>query len=364
MKIGVMTARSSARRRFYRGLLMVKRLLHCTAVLFALLLAGCGERGGEHGFQGAVMGTSWSFKLFEEAVGEDEFAAIASEAARRLDEIEAAMSTYIGTSQVSRFNASRSTEWQAVSSEVVEVVAYAQRISELSGGAFDITVAPLVELWGFAGEAVVQPPAAAAVARARRTVGYRHLSFRRQPPALRKDVPELRIDLAAIAKGFAVDRVVDILHRRGIKNYLVEVGGELRASGRNQELEPWRVGVEKPTPGWREVMRAVQLDGIGIATSGDYRNFIELDGKRYSHEIDPHSGRPMLYRGVSVTVIAPTAMAADAWATGLFVTGKEKGMKIARDQGLAVYYIEQTGDGFVQTMNKAFSRHLAAPQGG
>ena len=269
------------------------------------------------------------------------------------------MSTYLPDSEVSRFNTSRSTDWQAVSPEVVEVVAYAQHVSELTDGAFDITVAPLVKLWGFAGETIDKLPDDAEVAQLRERLGYQHLAFRRTPPALRKNISQLHIDLSAIAKGFAVDKAVDILHERGFKNYLIEVGGELRASGVNKNLRVWHIGVEKPVPGWREVMREVQLDGAGIATSGDYRNFIEIDRRRYSHEIDPRSGQPLMYQGGSVTVIAPTAMQADAWATGLFVLGRQRGMKIAKSQQLAVYYIEQSDDGFIQTMNKRFSQHLA-----
>ncbi len=306
------------------------------------------------------MGTSWSIKMFE-SMDESQFDAVTAKITAYLDKAEAMMSTYVADSDVSRFNASRSTEWQAVSPEVAEVVAYAQHVSKLTQGAFDITVAPLVELWGFGSAERRQPPAAADIESALRRLGYRRLSVRRQPPALRKAVPGLSIDLSAIAKGYAADGVADILRAHGVTNYLAEVGGELRASGISGKLQPWHVGVEKPIPGWREVMRAVQPDGAGIATSGDYRNFLETDGERYSHEIDPRSGRPLPYRGASVTVIAPTAMAADAWATGLFVAGKEKGMELAQEQGLAVYYIEQTDAGFAQTMSQAFSRYLVGP---
>lgn len=326
----------------------------------ALSIAACGSQPDEHVLQGSSMGTGWSVKLFE-PMDESRFSLITSQAQQYLDKVETMMSTYIDDSEVNRFNASRSTDWQEVSAEMVDVIAYAQQVSKLSQGAFDITVAPLVELWGFGSEQRERLPNEEEVKSVLQRLGYQHLSTRRQPPALRKSFPELQVDLSAIAKGYAVDGVVDILRSHGVTNYLAEVGGELRASGTSQQLQPWTVGVEKPIPGWREVMRAVQLDGIGIATSGDYRNFLEIDGRKYSHEINPRDGQPLPYRGASVTVIAPTAMEADAWATGLFVMGKEKGMQLARDQKLAVYFIEQSDDGFVQTMNKAFSKHLVTP---
>lgn len=329
-------------------------------VCVAFIAVACGEQRNEYTLQGSTMGTSWSIKLFE-SMDESQSTVILSEVEAYLDKVEAMMSTYIANSDVSRFNASHSTEWQAVPPEVVEVVAYAQHVSELTQGAFDITVAPLVELWGFGNSERRQPPAATEIENTLRQLGYRYLSVRRQPPALRKFIPGLSINLSAIAKGYAVDGVADILQSHGTTNYLAEVGGELRASGTSRKLQPWQVGVEKPTPGWREVMRAVQLDGVGIATSGDYRNFLEIDGGKYSHEINPRSGRPLPYRGASVTVIAATAMVADAWATGLFVAGKEAGMELAQEQDLAVYYIEQTADGFTQTMSKAFSRYLVGP---
>ena len=305
------------------------------------------------------MGTTWSIKLVEE-MATSEFDALIKQLNAELQRVEQLMSTYIKISEVSRFNDSRSTDWQAVSQDLAEVVATAQQVSALSSGAFDITVAPLVRLWGFSGKEIKTLPSPQEIAKARKQVGYRHLFFRKNPPALRKDIPELSIDLSAIAKGYAVDRAVGILQSKALRNYLIEVGGELRASGHNKHLQVWRIGVEKPVPGWREVMREVQLGDIGIATSGDYRNFIEVSGKKYSHEIDPRSGLPLTYRGGSVTVIAPLAMQADAWATGLFVMGEEQGMVVARQQGLAVYYIEQTEDGFAQTMNKNFSQYISS----
>ncbi|MDD9868627.1 MAG: FAD:protein FMN transferase [Gammaproteobacteria bacterium] len=330
-------------------------------LLAALLaLAGCDAAPppAEHALHGETMGTTWSVKLFD-AVPAAEYDAMAAEIAVLFDGLNAAMSTYIEDSEISRFNRSRDTAWQPVSPALAEIVAQALEISGHTRGAFDVTVAPIVALWGFgAAQKEGTFPDRMLLDDLMKTVGYRHLSARLEPPALRKDVPALQVDLSAIAKGYAVDRVAALVAAHGVNNYLAEVGGELRASGVSQLLRPWRVGVEKPTPGWRETMHIVELKGRGIATSGDYRNFIELDGRRYSHGIDPRTGEPAPYRGASMTVIADTAMEADAWATGLFVLGKDEALAIAEAHGLAVYFIEQAGDGFSQTFNEAFSGHL------
>ena len=335
--------------------------LSVICALSIMLISSCSERPQLHSHSASIMGTSWSIKVVE-PMDEDQFATLIKDLSHRLTTLEAMMSTYQNASQISRFNASRSTDWQSVSQEVVAVVAYAQKVSRLTDGAFDITVAPIVELWGFGKTTIERKPTDQEIKDVSASIGHHHLSFRQDPPALRKNIAELRVDLSAIAKGYAVDELAKILHLAQMKNYLLEVGGELRASGKNHNFEIWKIGVEKPVPGWREVMRAVQLDGSGIATSGDYRNFVEFNDKRYSHEIDPRALHPILYQGGSVTVIAKSTMQADAWATGLFIIGKEKGMQIAKQQGLAVYYIEQTADGFVQTMNKQFSKHMAQPQ--
>ncbi|MDD9806820.1 MAG: FAD:protein FMN transferase [Gammaproteobacteria bacterium] len=330
-------------------------------LLAALLaLAGCDAAPppAEHALHGETMGTTWSVKLFD-AVPAAEYDAMAAEIAVLFDGLNAAMSTYIEDSEISRFNRSRDTAWQPVSPALAEIVAQALEISGHTRGAFDVTVAPIVALWGFgAAQKEGTFPDRMLLDDLMKTVGYRHLSARLEPPALRKGVPALQVDLSAIAKGYAVDRVAALVAAHGVNNYLAEVGGELRASGVSQLLRPWRVGVEKPMPGWRETMHIVELKGRGIATSGDYRNFIELDGRRYSHGIDPRTGEPAPYRGASMTVIADTAMEADAWATGLFVLGKDEALAIAEAHGLAVYFIEQAGDGFSQTFNEAFSGHL------
>lgn len=330
-------------------------------VLLALLAACSGELPyHERSLNGEAMGTTWSIKLYS-PISDEQFNTISEESIHLLSDLDQKLSTYKENSEISRFNRSPDTGWQEVSEEFAELVTQALRISELSNGAFDITVSPLVDLWGFSRDSKdnIAFPDTDELTRVKATTGYRHLQARIHPPALKKAMPEVHIDLSAIAKGYAADRLATLLEMHGIINYLAEVGGELKASGISKELRPWLIGVEKPVPGWREIMRAVEVRGNGVATSGDYRNFIEIDGTRYSHTIDPRNGMPTPYKGASVTVIADSSVSADAWATALFILPKDEALGLAEQHRLGVYYVEQAENGFVQTMNSLFADYLA-----
>lgn len=335
--------------------------LRALLVLCALaaLLAGCGRPQPEHevlALSGATMGTRYSVQMTAPPA-ELQRPALAEAIQARLDAIDALMSTYRADSELSRFNASASTDWVAVSPELVRVLGAAQRVSRASGGAFDVTVGPLVDLWGFGpAPRPEQLPDATAIAAARARVGWQRLALRPDPPALRKSHPELHVDLSAIAKGYAVDRVAAVLEEAGLSDYLVEIGGELRARGVNGRGAAWRIAIERPEPGRRAVFRVVALRDLGMATSGDYRNFFELGGQRYSHTVDPATGRPVEHQLVSVTVLAEAAMLADAWATALLVLGPERGARLADSEGLAAALIRQDGDGFVLETTPAFDR--------
>jgi thiamine biosynthesis lipoprotein len=314
------------------------------AVVFLplLLAVGCQRGAPVLALQGSTMGTSYSVQLAAAPAGLD-MQALGQAIARVLEEVNVLMSTYRPDSELSRFNASESTDWFACSPELVEVLAAARQVSDASGGAFDVTVGPLVNLWGFGPN--IEPdelPGQTQIDAARARMGYRQLELRESPPALRKARPDLYVDLSAIAKGYGVDRVAALLARQGIENALVEIGGELRGHGVNGRGEPWRIAVERPLPdGPRQVFRVLGLQDIGMATSGDYRNFFELDGKRYSHSIDPATGRPVGHALVSVTVLAENTMMADAWATALLVLGPERGLALAESRGLAALLISR-----------------------
>jgi thiamine biosynthesis lipoprotein len=312
-----------------------------------LLLVGC-ERGAEQRvlvLRGSTMGTSYSVQIVEPPPALDR-EALAGQIETRLAEINGLMSTYQPGSELSRFNASSASGWFLVSPELVAVVAMAQSVSEASAGAFDVTVGPLVNLWGFgptpSAEAI---PSAGEVQAARARVGWQQLEVQVEPTALRKSRPDLYVDLSAIAKGYAVDQLAALIESAGIEDYLVEIGGELRGRGLNGRAEPWQIAIERPEVSRRAVFRVVALRDLAMATSGDYRNFVEIDGERYSHTIDPATGRPVGHRLASVTVLAETCTQADAWATALLVLGPGRGLELAERQGLAALFIEHAEDG-------------------
>jgi thiamine biosynthesis lipoprotein len=276
---------------------------------------------------------------------------------RVLDSIDRQMSTYRPDSEISRFNAKRSTAWIDVSRDTELVIAEALRISRLADGAFDVTVAPLVDLWGFG---AIHPsqriPAAEAIDAARVRVGYSHVEVRRRPPAVRKQRADIHIDLSAIAKGFGVDKVAQHLEDIGMEDYLVDIGGEIRARGRNRRGQPWTVAVELPSAEPIRASSVVRLDDAAIATSGDYRNYYDRDGTRYSHIIDPRSGAPIRHALASVAVVTRSAMQADALATALLVLGPEEGLRLAAKEGIAAHFIVRHGDGFRELRTNAFER--------
>ena len=312
--------------------------------------------------QGATMGTFYSIQVVDPPPAL-ELEGLRGRIDSELDLVNDLMSTYRDGSELSRFNRSQGTDWFAVSVQLASLVEEAIRTSEISGGAFDATVGPLVNLWGFGpgAEAGTNPdtlPTDAEIARVQARVGYRKLSVRADPPALRKAEPGLYLDLSAIAKGHGVDRVAELLDRAGVANYLVEIGGELRSHGHNGRGLPWRIAVERPDPGRREVHRVLELRDGAMATSGDYRNFFERDAKLYSHTIDPTTGRPVTHGLASVTVLAPRAARADALATAFLVLGPEAGLTLAESLETPALFIVRTTDGYSELRTDALAAYL------
>lgn len=275
------------------------------------------------------------------------------------------MSTYLKSSELSRFNASESTDWFEVSPETAMVVAAAQAISEASDGAFDVTVGPLVNIWNFGPtKRTKTPPTEQEIADAQALVGYKNLDVRLEPPALKKSIPGLHVDLSAIAKGHGVDRIVNLLADMGCENVFVDIGGEDRAIGRRGD-RAWRVAIEDPNDEERVYRLAYELNDSAIATSGDYRNFFEFEGQRYSHTIDPRTGRPVTNQVASVSVFADDCMTADGLATAITVLGAESGIKIVDQLGFAVRVVTRDDDGvFTATTSKAFPKEIESKIGG
>lgn len=310
------------------------------------------------------MGTTYSVKVARapDTMTLERLAALCTEVLERVD---ARMSTYRGDSELVRFNRSDSTDWIPVSAETASVAAEALVVSELSGGAFDPTVGPLVQLWGF-GPAPAQtiPPPADRIARTLERIGFRYLEVREQPAGLRKQLPGVELDLSAVAKGYAVDALAAALTAEGAQDFLLEIGGELRAAGRNLAGWPWQVAVEKPALERAQVQAVVGLDDAAIATSGSYRNFHVRGEIRFSHVLDPRSGRPLQDSPLSVSVIAGTAARADALATALLVLGAEAGWALAQRERLAVLFLRDTPHGLEELSTEAFDRFRTKPRPG
>jgi thiamine biosynthesis lipoprotein len=311
-------------------------------------------------FGGASMGTTWSVKLASPDVDPANLQSISDAIQAELDEVVALMSTWEPDSEISRFNALRSTEPFHISPETVTVVQAALETSRLSNGAFDITVGPLVEAWGFGSrQRPDDPPNEAVLASLRESVGYTLLDLDPGSGTLRKRREGVEVDLSAIAKGYGVDRVASRLDALGYHDWLVEVGGELRTAGRKLDGSVWRVAIEQPDVAGRAIHLALPLEDRAMATSGDYRNFYEAEGVRLSHTMDPRTGRPITHGLASVTVIDTSTMRADALATALDVLGPEAGYALALERGLAVHLIIRTGDdGFMTRSTPAFDAFL------
>ncbi len=329
--------------RFPPGRWRVAFLVGCLA------LTSCSQEVGNGTlvtFTGPTMGTEYTVKISDLPTGVSR-EGLQGDIERILKRIDGRMSTYKQDSELSRFNKQQSADWFEVSSETVLVIDEALRVSRLTDGAFDITVGPVVNLWGFGPvhreEAI---PSDDAIRKALQRVGYAHIDTRKSPPAIRKDRADVEIDLSAIAKGYAVDQIGGHLESVGVSNYLVEIGGELRARGQKAPATPWKVGIEKPIPNGRAVQRVASLEDQAMATSGDYRNFFERNEQRFSHTINPRTGRPITHTLASVTVIDTTSMHADAMATALMVLGPEAGYELAKREKLAALFIIRNSDGF------------------
>ncbi|WP_244506093.1 FAD:protein FMN transferase [Microbulbifer marinus] len=275
-----------------------------------------------------------------------------------LQQVNQEMSTYINDSELMRFNRGPVGEAVPVSEHLAQVVELSKDIYRRSDGAFDVTVGPLVNLWGFGPQPEPeQVPDDAAIASLQQQLGSDALTIDRGPDRITRSRP-VQIDLSAIAKGHGVDRVAQLLETKGIANYLVEIGGELRTLGRNPKGREWRIGIESPDPSGRIVQKPISVSGKSVATSGDYRNYYERDGVRYAHSIDPRTGRPLQHRLASVTVIAETCAEADGLATALNVLGADAGLKLAEREHLAVFMLVKTDAGFEERYSSSFEPYL------
>ena len=309
--------------------------------------------------RGATQGTTYHIKFVQPAKAV-ELSAVQSDVDRLLTEIDREMSTYRPDSEISQFNRAPANEWFAVSKPVAEVILAARESREKSHGAMDVTVGALVRLWHFSGGARSEergtsrnkrptsrsfaPPSEQLIATVRKKVGYALLEARLEPPALRKKVEGSEIDLSSIASGYTIDHLSELLASHGIANYMVELGGEVRAAGMREDGTPWRVAIERPIAGKEEFETAVPLVNAALATAGGTHKYFVYEGRRYSHIIDPAAGRPVEHSLASVTVAADSCIEADGWDTPLLVLGPERGMAVAEANGLAAMFVSRAED--------------------
>ncbi len=323
---------------FLRYWLLRAPIAVLVTVLMLFILSACGPRAAILTFGGETMGTTYNVTAID-ASGDLDVKEIEAAIAAALRDVNTSMNNWDPASEISRFNASQSTEPVAISPQLAYVMAAAQQVHRASQGQFDATLGPLIELWGFGARNAQSPvPSDAAITQALGKVGQARVLTLGEGTMQKAD-PDTSVYLAAIAKGHGVDRIAEAIEAFGIKDYLVEIGGDLVARGENPQGEPWRIGIEQPIEGGREIEQVVHISGFGMATSGDYRNYFEEDGVRYSHIIDAQTGRPITHTTASVTVLAENAMLADAWATALLALGHERGMEISQANGLAAYFI-------------------------
>lgn len=314
------------------------------ASLMALAFVGCDVPPEVAELRGRTMGTQYTVQVSPppEPAMRDRLQRLIEQ---RLRAINAQMSTYLPDSDLERFNRSPATDWQPVPRAVAMLVSRAQAISTLTDGRYDVTIAPLVHLWGFGNEGDRSaPPGEDEIAALLPRIGYHHLAVRLEPPALRKRVPGLSIDLSSIAKGWAVDELSQLLKDQGINGFLVEIGGETRASGRKADGSPWRIAIERPGNAAPEALTVLEAEDLAVATSGDYRNYFEHDGQRYSHTLDPVSGQTVRHRLAAVTVAAKDCTDADAWATALMSLGDRAGPALAEELSLAALFVVRDGE--------------------
>jgi len=335
--------------------LAVKFLAMATVLL---MLGGCFPSNDlarqEYLMQGKTMGTTYNIKVVGENIDTVKLQQGIDE---KLKQLNQEMSTYINDSELSTFNQSTSLEPISVSPGLSRVLKEAIRLGKLSEGALDVTVGPLVNLWGFGPEYRPETvPSNELLALTKARVGLDKLVF--EQGMLSKSIPDLYVDLSTIAKGYGVDLVAEFIEANGINNYLVEIGGEMRIKGFKHTGELWHVAIEKPLSNERAVHQIIIPKDNAVATSGDYRIYFEADGQRFSHIIDPKTGKPINHKLVSVTVIHPSSMTADGLSTAMMVMGEEKALAFAEANGLAVYIIAKTEHGFVEQSTVKFMQYL------
>ena len=338
------------------------QIIALLSLSFTLLLSGCGSAEEILKISGSTMGTeyhiSWVSQHAKQSKRVEEQQKLQRLVDQTLVNINKSMSTYDPESELSRLNQSYKTDWQNISADLYQVLMMSMQLNQQSEGAFDITVGPLVNLWGFGPtKSSGKVPEKNEIKMALTSVGSDVIHLRKKGERFELKLLAPRyMDLSAIAKGYGVDVVGRLLQEQGIKHYLVEIGGEIIAHGHKPQNKPWRIAIEAPNDDGRSAQIIIPLSEMGIATSGDYRNFFEQNGQRFSHTIDGRTGYPVSHKLASVSVLHTSVAMADAWATALTVLGVDAGLQLAEDYNMAAYFIVRTDAGFEQRSSSHFEQ--------
>jgi FAD:protein FMN transferase len=289
-------------------------------------------------FNGKTMGTTYSVKIYSKDILDKD--KLQNEVEDVLKEVNRQMSTYIAESEIDNVNNKYKDSALKISPWFAEVLGFSLKLAEDTGGVFDPTLGPLVNLWGFGPNGIRKVPLNVLIEQTKNYVGYKKVSLEKKKSEwhVNKSHPKVYIDLSATAKGFGVDKVSELLKAKGFKNHLVDIGGELRAQGKKGSL-PWTVAIENPNQDDHHVILTLPLTDLSIATSGSYRNFFEEGGQKYSHTIDSQTGRPIQHNLVSVSILDPSCMKADGLATALHAMGPEKAWDYALKNNILAYFI-------------------------
>lgn len=326
---------------------------HWVYLLMFGALAGCGDGDSMERFGGQAMGSTYSIQYVRQA-GVPAPAEVRVAVEQILAEVDRQMSTYRSDSEIERFNQLPADRCRKMPAPVLELVRVGEQLSEQSEGAFDLTVEPLLNLWGFGPQARAEKvPTARAIAEVRQRVGHAHLRI--DGDLLCKDAA-VEVDFNSLAAGYAVDTIVAKLEAMGIRDYLAEVTGELKGAGKKADGTPWRVALEAPRDDRQVAERIVAIDGYALSTSGDYRHYFEQDGQRFSHAFDARSGLPISHALASVTVIHPEALMADGLSTLLLILGPERGWDYAEKHAIGAIFVMRADTGFVTRTTPAFER--------
>jgi len=316
-------------------------------------LGGCGNADSLEQFGGPTMGSTYSIQYVRHAGG-PAVTEVKPAVEAILAEVDRQMSTYRGDSDIERFNELPAHSCQVMPASILELVQVGEQLSRASDGAYDLTVEPLMNLWGFGPQGREEKvPDATQLAEVRQRVGHRYLRI--EGSQLCKDAA-VEVDFNSIAAGYTVDRIVDRLKTLGLDSFLAEATGELKAVGKKPDGSPWRIALEVPRDDQQVAQRIIALDGYGVSTSGDYRNYFEQDGKRYSHTFDALTGAPITHKLASVTVIHPSTLMADGLSTLLLILGPERGWDYAEKHAVAAFFVMRADTGFVTRTNQAFER--------